>query len=139
MRRSRVRIGAAARRRIADGGPLSTHRPAVSLQAWENLKQQLLSASDGACERCGARGQRLDPEHAIERSKGGADTPDNIWIACATDHALKSNPYKYGRLLVVPLGDQRFDFKTVIGTKQRHDIITHIIYDRIARTWTRAS
>ena len=129
-------VGAAARRRIAEGGPLAKHRPALSLDAWENLKRHLAAASDGACERCRRRTGRFDPEHAVERSKGGADTLDNVWHACATCHALKSNPYTYGRLLVTPLGDQRFDFRTVIGTKQKHEVTSHIVYDRTRRTWT---
>ena len=40
---SRVRVGQAARRRIRAGGPVALGRPAVSWEAWREIRAEILA------------------------------------------------------------------------------------------------
>ena len=55
----------------------------------------------------------LDPHHVQKRSQGGADHLDNLAALCRRCHDLTDAPYAKGRLVVTPLGGQRFRFVRV--------------------------
>lgn len=108
----RRRLGERARERVKAGGPLAKGRPSETLEGWRQLKRDLFRLARGSCEACGALVGPFDPEHAIDRGDGGADTLDNVWLACRyTCHAMKSAPYAKGRLKVIPRGDGSFTFE----------------------------
>ena len=106
--RTRVRIGAAARRRIQDGGPRATGRPAASLEAWAAIRRMVLRRARWRCQACG-RGGALEVHHVIKRSQGGSDFAlDDLVALCPGCHARTDAPYPVGRLVITPLGHGRF-------------------------------
>jgi len=54
-------------------------------------------------------GSALDPHHVIKRSAGGAlADPNNIIAVCRECHRMTDNEFRRGRLVITPLGDERF-------------------------------
>lgn len=49
---------------------------------WAAIRSAIFARDDFTCRYCGARGGRLECDHVIPVSKGGASTPDNLVTAC---------------------------------------------------------
>lgn len=79
----------------------------MSLQEWRGIKARVFEREGGRCQWCGRRG--TDFHHVVKRSAGGADHVDNIVLLCRRDHERTDLSGK-GRLVIVPLGDERFRF-----------------------------
>jgi hypothetical protein len=105
---SRVRLGQASRRRISAGGPLAVGRPAASLEAWRQIRAQVLARARWVCQACGVR-TRLDVHHVTKRTQGGSDFDlDRLIALCRDCHAQTDAPFRQGRLVITPLGEGRF-------------------------------
>jgi len=109
MRRSGARLGRAAAKRRAAGGPRVTGRPALSVKGWRALLGLILVRARGRCEWCGTRLGILDPEHATPTGRGGADSWDNVSIICRPCHDLKTfGTVETQKLVIHAHGDGRF-------------------------------
>lgn len=69
----------------------------------------------GRCEYAGGTGHwgPLDIHHVVKRSQGGADTPTNLVRLCRGHHDATDFAYMLGRLVITPLGGERFRFEEV--------------------------
>jgi len=113
--RSRVRVGLASRRRIQAGGPLALGRTSASLEAWREIRTQVLARARWVCQACGVR-TRLEVHHVIKRAQGGSDFDlDRLVALCHPCHAQTDAPYARGRLVITPLGGGRFSATMVRG------------------------
>ncbi len=114
---SRVRLGQASRRRISAGGPLALGRPSASLEAWREIRAQILARARWACQACSVR-TRLDVHHVTKRAQGGSDFDlDRLIALCRDCHAQTDAPFRQGRLVITPLGDGQFRCEAVRGSK----------------------
>ena len=122
MRRSgrlktRVRMGMASRRRILAGGPLALGRPSASLEAYQQIRAQVLARARWVCLACGLR-TRLEVHHVIKRAQGGSDFDlDRLIALCRDCHAQTDAPFRQGRLVITPLGAGQFQCHVVRGSK----------------------
>ncbi len=113
--RSRVRVGLASRRRIRAGGPLALGRTSASLEAWREIRTQVLARARWVCQACGVR-TRLEVHHVVKRAQGGSDFDfDRMVALCPPCHAQTDAPYRRGRLVIHPLGGGRFTFEVIRG------------------------
>jgi hypothetical protein len=111
-----VRVGAAARRRIRDGGPIAKGRPALSRAGYEQLRTMLVPGrANQRCEHCGSTRITGELEHCVDRGDGGADSWENCWVPCPSCRDAKVAPYRDGRLVVERAGGGRFRFQTWVG------------------------
>lgn len=123
MVRGHVPVGRKAAARRKAGGPRATGRASLSVAAWRAVVEQVRLRAKGRCE-CGCGRAGVDPEHAVPRSRGGSDHPDNVWWAARECHRAKEASYATGRLLVEPLGAGRFRFTFVQGpSKWEHTVL----------------
>ena len=124
MRRGRVPVGAAARKRIRGGGIVSKGRPSLSFVGCLRLREMLLIRARGRCEACGGRPllYPLEREHALARSRGGGDSWLENWITCRNCHRWKEASFagSHGRLLITILGNGTFEFSVAVGKDKRH-------------------
>ena len=79
--RARVGVGAAARRRIRDGGPRATGRPAVTLEEWAAIRRVVFRRARWRCQACGRWGA-LEVHHVVKRAQGGSDFDLDQLVAC---------------------------------------------------------
>ena len=108
--RTRVRVGAAARRRIQDGGPRATGRPAASLEEWAAIRRVVFRRARWRCQACGRWGA-LEVHHVVKRAQGGSDFDlDRLVALCARCHAQTDAPYVRGRLVITVVGAGQFAF-----------------------------
>jgi 5-methylcytosine-specific restriction endonuclease McrA len=106
---SRVRVGHASRRRIRTGGPLALGRPSANLEAWREIRAQILARARWKCQACGLPTHRLDVHHIRKRAQGGSDFDrDGLIALCRDCHARTDAPFRQGRLVITPLGEGRF-------------------------------
>ena len=106
---SRVRVGEAPRRRIRAGGPGALGRPSASLEAWREIRAQILARARWKCQACGLPTYRLDVHHVTKSTHGGSDFDlDRLIALCRACHAQTDAPFRQGRLVITPLGDGRF-------------------------------
>ena len=113
--RAKVRVGAAARRRIQRGGPRATGRPAASLEEWAAIRRVVFRRARWRCQACG-RGGALEVHHVVKRAQGGSDFDLDCLVAlCPPCHAQTDAPYTRGRLVITPLGDGRFTVEIIRG------------------------
>jgi 5-methylcytosine-specific restriction endonuclease McrA len=113
MRRSRSRVGRAARRRARSSGPLALGRPSASQEIWAAIRAQVLARARWVCQACGER-TRLEVHHVIKRAQGGSDFDlDRLVALCRRCHAQTDDPYVQGRLVVTPLGQGGFTFQVI--------------------------
>jgi 5-methylcytosine-specific restriction endonuclease McrA len=113
--RARVRVGQASRRRIRAGGPLALGRPSADVEAWREIRAQVLARAQWRCQACRVR-TRLEVHHVIKRAQGGSDFDlDRLVALCPPCHAQADAPYMRGRLVIAPLGHGRFTFAVVRG------------------------
>ena len=111
----RVRVGRAALRRIQAGGPRAVGRPAATTAEWTAIREMVLARAHWACQACGSR-TRLDVHHVLKRAQGGSDFALDLLVAlCRACHDRTDAPYARGRLIVTPLGGERFQFTLVRG------------------------
>jgi len=88
---------------------LALGRPSASLEAWREIRTQILARARWRCQACGFPTYRLEVHHVVKRSKGGSDFDRNQLIALCRDcHARTDAPFRQGRLVITPLGDGRF-------------------------------
>jgi 5-methylcytosine-specific restriction endonuclease McrA len=114
--RTRVRVGQASRRRIRAGGPLALGRPSATLEAWREIRAQVLARAHWGCQACRVR-TRLEVHHVVKRTQGGSDFDlDRLVALCSRCHAQTDAPYLRGRLVITPLGRGQFTFTVVRGT-----------------------
>jgi 5-methylcytosine-specific restriction endonuclease McrA len=113
--RTRVRIGQASRRRIRAGGPLALGRPSANLEAWREIRAQVLARALWRCQACRVR-TRLEVHHVVKRAQGGSDFDlDRLVALCPPCHAQTDASYARGRLVITPLGDGRFTVEVTRG------------------------
>jgi 5-methylcytosine-specific restriction endonuclease McrA len=113
--RTRVRVGQASRRRIRAGGPLALGRPSATLEAWREIRAQVLARAHWGCQACRVR-TRLEVHHVVKRTQGGSDFDlDRLVALCPSCHAQTDAPYLRGRLVITPLGQGQFTFTMVRG------------------------
>jgi 5-methylcytosine-specific restriction endonuclease McrA len=116
MLRTRVRVGQASRRRIRAGGPLALGRPSANLEAWREIRAQVLARARWVCQACHVR-TRLEVHHVVKRAQGGSDFDlDRLVALCTTCHAQTDASYARGRLVITPLGHGGFTFEVIRGT-----------------------
>ena len=114
--RTRVRVGQASRRRIRGGGPLALGRPSANLEAWREIRAQVLARAQWACQVCRVR-TRLEVHHVVKRTQGGSDFDlDRLVALCPPCHAQTDAPFVRGRLVITPLGQGQFTFTVVRGS-----------------------
>jgi 5-methylcytosine-specific restriction endonuclease McrA len=114
--RTRVRVGGASRRRIRAGGQLALGRPSATLEAWREIRAQVLARAQWRCQACRVR-TRLEVHHVVKRAQGGSDFDlDRLIALCAPCHAQTDAPYGRGRLVITPLGQGQFTCTVVRGT-----------------------
>jgi 5-methylcytosine-specific restriction endonuclease McrA len=112
---SRVRVGQASRRRIRAGGPLAS----ASLEAWREIRAQILARARWRCQACGLPTYRLEVHHIQKRAQGGSDVDrDRLVALCPPCHAQTDAPYVRGRLVITVLGQGRFTFEVVHGANK---------------------
>jgi 5-methylcytosine-specific restriction endonuclease McrA len=105
----RARVGQASDRRIRAGGPLALGRPSASLEAWREIRIQILARARWRCQACGLPTHRLEVHHIRKRAQGGSDFDrDRLIALCRDCHARTDAPFKEGRLVITPLGGGRF-------------------------------
>jgi 5-methylcytosine-specific restriction endonuclease McrA len=120
MRRSstlctRIQVGQASRRRIRAGGPLALGRPSATLEAWREIRAQVLTRAQWRCQACRVR-TRLEIHHVVKRAQGGSDFDlDRLVALCVPCHTQTDAPYLRGRLVITPLGHGRFTFEIIRG------------------------
>jgi 5-methylcytosine-specific restriction endonuclease McrA len=118
LRRSlqtRVRVGAAARRRIESGGPHTTGRRATSLEEWAAIRRVVFRRARWRCQACGRWGV-IEVHHVVKRAQGGSDFDlDRLVALCPPCHARTDAPYARGRLVITPLGDGRVTAEVTRG------------------------
>src|SRR5713101_3060008 len=113
--RARVRVGAAARRRIRDGGPRATGRPAATHEEWATIRRVVFRRARWRCQACGRWGA-LEVHHVVKRAQGGSDFDlDGLVVLCPTCHAQTDALYARGRLVISPLGEGHFTFEVTRG------------------------
>ena len=113
--RARVRVGAAARRRIQDGGPRATGRPAATVEEWAAIRRMVFRRARWRCQACGRWGA-LEVHHVVKRAQGGSDFDlDRLVALCPGCHAQTDAPYARGRLVITALGQGRFTFEVIQG------------------------
>jgi len=106
--RTSVHVGAAARRRMQDGGPRATGRPAASVEEWAAIRRVVFRRASWRCQACGRWGA-LEVHHIVKRAQGGSDFDLGRLVAlCPPCHAQTDAPHASGRLVITPLGDGRF-------------------------------
>jgi 5-methylcytosine-specific restriction endonuclease McrA len=94
--RTRVRVGATARRRIQRGGPRATGRPAASLEEWAAIRRAVFRRARWRCQACGRWGA-LEVHHVIKRAQGDSDFDlDHLVALCPPCHAQTDAPYARG-------------------------------------------
>ena len=109
------RVGAAARRRIKNGGPRATGRPAASLEEWAVTRRLVFRRARWRCQACGRWGG-LEVHHVIKRSQGGSDFDlDRLVALCPPCHAQTDAPYARGRLVITARGQGRFTCEIIRG------------------------
>jgi len=113
---SRVRIGRASRRRIRAGGRWPSAVPSASLEAWREIRAEILARARWRCQACGLPRCRLEVHHIQKRAQGGSDF-DRDWLIalCRECNARTDAPFNQGRLVITPLGDGRFHWEVVQG------------------------
>ncbi len=117
--RARVRVGAAARRRIHDGGPRATGRPAATVEEWAAIRQLVFRRARWRCQACGRWGA-LEVHHVVKRAQGGSDFDrDRLVALCPPCHGQTDAPYARGRLVITALGQGRFTFEVIQGADKR--------------------
>lgn len=95
------RVGAAARRRVRNGGVLAKGRDAETRAGWLAVKAAVLARSGGVCEYHRTHlGQ--DYHHVVKRSHGGADVFTNVVFLCRAAHDRTDAAYALGRLVITP-------------------------------------
>ncbi len=113
--RTRVRVGRASRRRILAGGQLALGRPSATLEAWREIRAQVLARAQWRCQVCRVR-TRLEVHHVVKRAQGGSDFDlDRLVALCPPCHAQTDAPYVRGRLVITSLGNGQFFFTVVHG------------------------
>ena len=113
--RTRVRIGQASRRRVRAGGPVALGRPSADVEAWREIRAQVLARAQWRCQACRVR-TRLEVHHVVKRAQGGSDFELDCLVAlCAPCHAQTDAPHGRGRLVITPLGQGQFTFTVVRG------------------------
>src|SRR5580765_3154901 len=113
--RTRVRVGTAARRRIQQGGPRATGRPAASLEEWAAIRRVVFRRARWRCQACGSWGA-LEVHHVIKRAQGGSDFDlDRLIALCPPCHAQTDAPYARGRLVITPVGSGRVTIAVIRG------------------------
>src|SRR4029077_2577867 len=116
--RTRVRVGAAARRRIQRGGPRATGRPAATREEWATIRRMVFRRARWRCQACG-RGGALEVHHVVKRAQGGSDFDlDRLVALCPPCHAQTDAPYLRGRLVITPLGAGRFPTEVTRATNK---------------------
>jgi phage terminase large subunit GpA-like protein len=116
---ARVRVGAAARRRIQNGGARATGRPAATLEEWASIRRMVFRRARWRCQACGRWGA-LEVHHVVKRAQGGSDFDlDRLMALCPPCHARTDAPYRRGRLVITPRGSGQFTFEVVRGTDKR--------------------
>jgi 5-methylcytosine-specific restriction endonuclease McrA len=109
-------VGQASRRRIRAGGPLALGRPSATLEAWREIRAQVLARAQWVCQACRVR-TRLEVHHAVKRARGGSDFDlDRLVALCPPCHAQTDAPYLRGRLVITPSGQGQFTFTVVRRT-----------------------
>jgi 5-methylcytosine-specific restriction endonuclease McrA len=97
-------------------GPLAVGRPSATLEAWREIRAQVLARAQWACQACRVR-TRLEVHHVVKRAQGGSDFDlDRLVALCSPCHAQTDAPYVRGRLVITPLGQGQFTFTVVRGT-----------------------
>jgi hypothetical protein len=67
------------------------------------------------CQACGRWGA-LEVHHVVKRAQGGSDFDlDRLVALCPACHAQTDAPYARGRLVVIPLGAERFTVEVTRG------------------------
>ena len=113
--RARVRVGAAARRRILGGGPRALGRPAATREEWATIRRVVFRRARWRCQACGRWGA-LEVHHVVKRAQGGSDFDlDRLVALCPPCHAQTDAPYARGRLVITALGQGRFTFEVIHG------------------------
>lgn len=122
----RTRVGAAARRRIREGGPTSTHRQALSVEGYRELSRLKFESQAWRCAWC-TLVKPLNLDHAVNRSQGAPDCWGVTLGLCGGPggcHDRKIEPFASGRRLVtIPVGGVGLIDLLLVAGPSKHDYV----------------
>jgi 5-methylcytosine-specific restriction endonuclease McrA len=81
-------------------------------KAYLEFRLNLLARANYRCEHCRWKGA-LDIHHVVKPRARYLMSFDHCVVLCRDCHELVDAPYDRGRLLVTPLGNQRFRYEMV--------------------------
>jgi 5-methylcytosine-specific restriction endonuclease McrA len=85
---------------------LALGRPSASLEAWREIRAQIVARARWKCQACGLPTYRLEVHHIRKRAQGGSDFDrDRLIALCRKCHARTDASFRQGRLVITPLGD----------------------------------
>ncbi len=81
------------------------YRNVMQSERWRDVRREALRRSRYRCERCGARGVRLDGHHWRGYGMLGRESPSDVMMLCARCHAdahgrRAHNPHNLRNLLI---------------------------------------
>ncbi len=77
------------------------------------LKAAVMERAKGRCEIRSHDHPAQDVHHVVPRSLGGPDVLENLIAICRHHHDQVDWPFAEGRLVIAPLGGERFEWQIV--------------------------
>ena len=80
-----------------------------------------IKARDGwRCTYCRETAGPLDPHHTLKPRATYLTDPDSVVTLCRNCHNRCSGPFDQGRLIVTPIGGQKFHYRIVYAMSKAH-------------------
>lgn len=105
----------------------------VPYQPMPLTRRHVLQRDGHACQYCGYQGERLSIDHVLPRSRGGADSWENVTTACLPCNVRKGNrtPSEAGMALVRsprrPSSSLGFEAARLIRAGRHHEWAKYVI------------
>ena len=92
---------------------MAVGRDSATVEGWEALKAAVMTRAKGRCEVNDRDHPAQDVHHVVPRSLGGPDVLENLIAICRHHHDQVDQPFIRGRLVIAPLGEERFAWAIV--------------------------